>query len=87
MSDTHARYVVEPIDGFASTHRSVEGAARALLRCEGRCAPVCVEIGHGAHGRRNLTPVELRRLGAAVRQERERRHGHHDGGESDEVAA
>ena len=65
-----ALYVVRPMGGFSSTHETVEAAARALLDCGGHAEPVCVVINHSTE--RPLSAAELRRLGQALREARER---------------
>jgi hypothetical protein len=54
------RYLVKPLDGKACTYKTIGEAARALLDCDGRSAPVCVVMDTKQRG---LTQAELRRLG------------------------
>lgn len=61
-------YLVDPHNAPPRTYPTVEAAARALLDCEGRCAPVSVLVNvDGRPALRPLTAKELRRLGAAVK--------------------
>ena len=53
-------------------YRTIDAAARALLDCDGDCPPV--EVAFEAGNSRPLTESELRRLGAAVTEQRATHH-------------
>jgi hypothetical protein len=65
------QFLVRPLDGQASTHRTVAGCARAVLDCGGVAEPVEVVIDF--FRRREMTGSELRRLGQAIAAERRKR--------------
>jgi hypothetical protein len=79
------QFLVQPRDGQASTHRTINGCARAVLDAQGGSEPVEVVIDF--FRRREMTGSELRRLGQAIGKERRRRLEPTDDGLARLVAA
>jgi hypothetical protein len=82
---TDVQFLVQPLDGKASTHSTVSGCARAVLDAEGGSEPVEVVIDF--FRRREMTGSELRRLGQAIARERRKRLEPTDDGVARIVAA